>query len=182
MCAHQTAQWPTIRVIEWVHGVIALIIYLSLAVQIFVKNIRVLTFTTYSDTVSVWDLEITQKLRWELLRKPVPQPTQDNVMVRSRRRCCICYGLDRDLSIKNGQIAHLDRRSENPLENNLAFLCLEHHNIYDSTTKQSKNFTPGEVKRYREELYKDMEIYVSLPPIWARIWAYLMRKKNGRLS
>ncbi len=44
MCAHQTAQWPTIRVIEGVHGGTALIIYLRLAAQIFVMNICAVAF------------------------------------------------------------------------------------------------------------------------------------------
>jgi hypothetical protein len=36
----------------------------------------------------------------------------------------------------------------------LAFLCFEHHDQFDSSTSQSKNFTLQEVKRYREELYE----------------------------
>jgi hypothetical protein len=35
----------------------------------------------------------------------------------------------------------------------LAFLCLPHHDQYDSGTSQSKSFRPAEVKVYRDELY-----------------------------
>lgn len=117
----------------------------------------------------------------DALRKPIPQQVQDEIFVRSRRRCCMCYGLHRDMTLKPGQIAHLDRWSDNPAFDNLAFLCFEHHNEYDSVTRQSKNFTSGEVKTYRDELYSDMAIYVGLPEFWARIWAYLMRRKSRRM-
>ncbi|MDH7972128.1 hypothetical protein QH494_08010 [Sphingomonas sp. AR_OL41] len=35
---------------------------------------------------------------------------------------------------------------------NLAYLCLDHHDQYDSRRSQSKGFTVGEVKQYRSEL------------------------------
>jgi hypothetical protein len=55
--------------------------------------------------------------------------------------------------LKVGQIAHLDRDNANHAETNLAFLCFGHHDEYDSTSSQRKNFTKGEVKEFREELY-----------------------------
>jgi hypothetical protein len=55
--------------------------------------------------------------------------------------------------VKKGQIAHLDRRRANSIPENLAFLCLEHHSDYDSTTSQHKNFTIAEVKAARAALY-----------------------------
>ncbi len=88
-----------------------------------------------------------------MVRKKVPQSVEANVLVSSRRRCCLCFGLRRDLGEKGGQIAHLDHNNENNSEENLAFLCLEHHDQYDSRTSQSKNYTISEVKRYRSELY-----------------------------
>ena len=86
-------------------------------------------------------------------RARLDEKTVEKVLVRSRRRCCMCYGLHRDTSIKQGQIAHLDRDSSNPKYDNLAFLCLEHHDQFDSKTSQSKWFVPEEVKKYRDELY-----------------------------
>ena len=43
---------------------------------------------------------------------------------------------------------------------NLAFLCLEHHDSYDSSTSQSKGFISREVKYYWRLLY----LHVQLPP------------------
>lgn len=85
-------------------------------------------------------------------RKPINKEIEADILVESRRRCCICYGLNSDLNIKFGQIAHLDKNNSNNSYDNLAFLCFDHHNQYDSKSSQSKNFTIKEVKRYREEL------------------------------
>jgi hypothetical protein len=94
-----------------------------------------------------------------------------DVVTMSRRRCCLCYALKNDDGEKRGQIAHLDRDSGNSAFDNLAFLCLEHHDLYDSSTSQSKGLTIEEVKRYRTELYA----YVAqrLPPGDAEIIATL---------
>lgn len=86
-------------------------------------------------------------------RAPISEKVQAQVLLRSRRRCCICYGLNRDLAIKGGQIAHLDRDSANPIGDNLAFLCLSHHDEYDSQTSQRKGFMVSEVRHFRDELY-----------------------------
>jgi hypothetical protein len=39
---------------------------------------------------------------------------------------------------------------------NLVWLCLEHHDEFDSHTSQSKGLTPEEVRAYRDRLYKDL--------------------------
>jgi hypothetical protein len=87
-------------------------------------------------------------------RKKIPQSIQDEVITRSGRKCCLCFGINSDRRPKKGQIAHLDQNPENNAIDNLAWLCLEHHDEYDSRTSQSKGLTIGEVKRYREELYE----------------------------
>ena len=87
-----------------------------------------------------------------MARKPLPKAIETSVLVRSRRRCCICFGLDRNTELKSGQIAHLDKNSSNNSEENLAFLCFHHHDEFDSTSSQRKNFTIGEVKEFRDEL------------------------------
>lgn len=84
-------------------------------------------------------------------RKP-PETTQAEILIQSRRRCCVCFGLSRDDAIKKGQIAHLDRNRDNNDPSNLAFLCLEHHDEYDSRTSQSKGLSRLEIQRYRDEL------------------------------
>lgn len=86
-------------------------------------------------------------------RTKVPDATQAEVLVQSRRRCCVCYGLKRDEDVKKGQIAHLDGDRDNNAPSNLAFLCFDHHDEYDSKTSQSKGLHRKEVEVYREELY-----------------------------
>jgi hypothetical protein len=90
-------------------------------------------------------------------RPKVPQITETDVLIKSGRRCALCFGLEGDGRIKQGQIAHLDRNRENNQEDNLAFLCLIHHDQYDTKTSQSKGITQPEVKRYREKLYQAIE-------------------------
>jgi len=94
-------------------------------------------------------------------RKKIPKNIVVDVLTRSRRRCCMCYGLKKDDGIKNGQIVHLDKNSSNNSFNNLAFLCLEHHNEYDSSKSQSKGFTITEAKKYRNELYEKFDYWVG---------------------
>jgi Leucine-rich repeat (LRR) protein len=94
-------------------------------------------------------------------RLKIPPDIETKVLTLSRRRCCLCFGLNGDFGEKKGQIAHLDHdRTNNKLEN-LAFLCLEHHDSYDSKTSQSKGIKEKEVKNYREELY--YHIMTKLP-------------------
>lgn len=86
-------------------------------------------------------------------RKRIPDFTQAEVLVQSRRRCCVCFGLNRDDQVKKGQIAHLDGNRNNDKIENLAFLCFDHHDEYDTSTSQSKGLTIREVLKYREELH-----------------------------
>lgn len=86
-------------------------------------------------------------------RPKVPKSVQTTVLTSSKRRCCICFGLNGDLDIKKGQIAHIDHDSSNNTPDNLAFLCFEHHDEYDSQTSQAKAMLDTEVKAYRADLY-----------------------------
>lgn len=87
-----------------------------------------------------------------MTRPRMPTENETLALVESRRRCCICFALDRDTEIKSGQIAHLDRNNSNHSPANLAFLCLHHHDEYDTTTSQRKGFKIQEVKEYKKEL------------------------------
>jgi len=89
-------------------------------------------------------------------RKRPADVTQFEVLYSSARRCCVCFALNRDYSEKKGQIAHLDRDYSNNSLNNLAWLCLEHHDAYDTRTSQSKGFSESEVRRYRQLLYDEV--------------------------
>lgn len=96
-------------------------------------------------------------------RSGLPYKTETDVLLRSRRRCAICFGLNRDASVKQGQIAHLDRdRSNNKVEN-LAFLCLDHHDQYDSRMSQSKGLKITELKYFRAELEEALRFAFSAP-------------------
>ncbi len=85
-------------------------------------------------------------------RKKDPK-TDEYVLKKSKRRCCLCFGLNCDSMRKRGQIAHLDHDPTNDKLGNLAFLCLDHHDEYDSKTSQSKSIQTNEVKAYRDNLY-----------------------------
>jgi len=87
-----------------------------------------------------------------MARVKIPTAITTELLTSCARRCCLCFGLHNDLREKQGQIAHLDKNPNNHAITNLAFLCLEHHNAYDSITSQSKGITIGEVRQYRKEL------------------------------
>lgn len=100
----------------------------------------------------------------DMARVPVTGDNQDQVLLRSRRRCCVCYGLHGDLSVKQGQIAHLDQDNANSDPDNLAFLCLLHHDQYDGKTSQSKALRESEVKHHRTELYAKIAAGLPIEP------------------
>lgn len=85
-------------------------------------------------------------------RKKTPDAVQAEVLLQSRRRCSVCFGLNRDESVKKGQIAHLDGNPSNNNIGNLVFLCFDHHDEYDSRTSQSKGLLRFEIEKYRDEL------------------------------
>src|SRR5215469_10340830 len=87
-------------------------------------------------------------------RRPISPEVEEQVLTKSRRRCALCFQLKGDTQEKKGQIAQLDHRRSDAIEDNLAFLCLDHHSEYDSTTSQHKNYTIGEVKQARRALYR----------------------------
>jgi len=91
------------------------------------------------------------------VRKPVPPKNETAVLTKSLRRCPLCAYIDGDWKEKEGQIAHLDKNPANGAEDNLAWLCLRHHTLYDSITSQHKNYTIAEVKAHRARLYEVIE-------------------------
>jgi len=94
-------------------------------------------------------------------RKKLRPDIEAQVLTRSRRRCALCFGLNRDTHLKAGQIAHVDHDSSNDDLRNLAFLCLEHHDLYDSKTSQRKNFTLAELQHFQDELDKALESFLG---------------------
>jgi hypothetical protein len=89
-------------------------------------------------------------------RRSIPIAVQTKVLELSGRRCALCFGLHHTLRIPQGQIAHLDRNAANAALANLVFLCLHHHNQYDTRPSQAKGFAPREVAGYRDALYAEI--------------------------
>ena len=56
--------------------------------------------------------------------------------------------------VRRGQIAHINRRADDDRFDNLVWLCLEHHDQYDSPTSQSKNLTADELRAWRLALVR----------------------------
>jgi hypothetical protein len=90
-------------------------------------------------------------------RKSIPADTEHRILDRSRRRCALCVHFHNDWGIRDGQIAHLDRDPSNCTEDNLAYLCLPHHDDYDTKRRQTKNLTIREAKTARDRLYDAIE-------------------------
>jgi hypothetical protein len=101
-------------------------------------------------------------------RRPTPLGVETAVLANSARRCALCFYLNGDLTEKRGQIAHLDRNRNNPAEDNLAFMCLDHHSLFDSKTSQHKNYTIPEVKAARTKLYELVATGNHLSPATAQ--------------
>ena len=91
-----------------------------------------------------------------MARKTIPSSIEIEVLTQSARRCFICFGLYHKFDVVKGQIAHLDQDNTNNKLDNLAFLCLDCHDEYDSKTSQSKGLMQQEVKQYRKLLYQEI--------------------------
>jgi len=100
-----------------------------------------------------------------IYRKKIPQAIEAQVLIQSRRRCCLCFHFHNDIGIKNGQIAHINRRRNDNDESNLAFLCFEHHDQYDSTRSQSKGITSSEIQHAKRLLYNTLSQEMCSEPI-----------------
>jgi hypothetical protein len=90
-------------------------------------------------------------------RKQIPAEVQKEVLLKSRRRCCLCFWLEGIDEVVRGQIAHLDHDASNNALDNLAFLCFDHHDEYDSTPNVSKGLQRPEVIQWRDALYEELE-------------------------
>jgi len=92
-------------------------------------------------------------------RAALPPRLETDVLVQYRRRCCLCYYLqDRRSEVRQGQIAHLNKKSSDHRFENLVWLCMEHHDAFDSRTSQSKGYTTGEVRHHRDALLKELSL------------------------
>src|SRR4051812_6867752 len=89
-------------------------------------------------------------------RAAISKEIETAVLTASRRKCCLCYYLDGRQEKRKGQIAHINHDRSDPTFENLVWLCLEHHDEFDSNTSQSKGITPEEVKKYRDRLHREL--------------------------
>ncbi|MGA9040786.1 MAG: hypothetical protein WB421_09645 [Terriglobales bacterium] len=95
-------------------------------------------------------------------RKSFAGAIETEVLIRCLRRCALCFALAGDTSVKRGQLAHIDRNPVNASKENAAFLCMPHHDEYDSTSRQTKRITPTELKAHQESLHN----YLESPGAW----------------
>jgi hypothetical protein len=97
-----------------------------------------------------------QRTRGSSPRKPATKVVEADVVLRCRRRCCLCFFLDGVKERRRGQIAHLNRNRSDTRFDNLVFLCMDHHDEYDSRPSQSKGLIEAEVRQYRDQLYASL--------------------------
>ena len=100
-----------------------------------------------------------------MARERIPTEISTSVLVKSRRRCSLCTALNRDYEIKTGQIAHLNHNASDNRSENLVFLCLQHHDQYDSGTSQSKGLMRQELVEYRNALHQWVESDLAWPHV-----------------
>ncbi len=93
------------------------------------------------------------------IRPSIPDKVLTELLVRCERKCCMCFMFEKDLSEKDGQVAHIDRNPENNTISNLAFLCLRHHNKYDGRPSQAKRYKPSELLMWRSKLYIHLDTF-----------------------
>jgi hypothetical protein len=101
-------------------------------------------------------------MRRRCKRIPISAEVEKHVLLASRRRCCICYFLQRKDEERKGQLAHLSHDPSDSSFENIVWLCLEHHDAFDSRTAQSKGYTVAEVRAHRNHLYEHFRSV--LPP------------------
>lgn len=90
-------------------------------------------------------------------RADTSKAVETQVLVASRRRCCLCYFLSGIKTSQKGQIAHLNHDPSDSDFSNLVYLCLNHHDDFDSRTSQAKGYTSAEVAEYRNRLYQELD-------------------------
>ncbi|MCE7869178.1 hypothetical protein DYH09_02240 [bacterium CPR1] len=89
----------------------------------------------------------------------IPPSNVNKILKVSERVCALCYQFERDLSVKRqGHVAHIDRKPPGEKRNhkvdNLCWLCLAHHDLYDSTPRLSKGLQPAELRAYRDKVHQ----------------------------
>jgi len=86
-------------------------------------------------------------------RPPIPTETVNKLLYESKRTCCICRDESRSVIIHHIEEWHINH---NHNEENLAVLCLQHHDEAHTQRKLSLNLSPKSIldskKRWIEEV------------------------------
>jgi len=77
-------------------------------------------------------------------RIPIPQSVQDAVLLANRHACCVCQG-------KKVQLHHIDENPANNAAENIAALCLDHHDQASMSIGLTKKLQPHQVKIYKAQ-------------------------------
>lgn len=79
-------------------------------------------------------------------REKIPVSLSDRVLFECNRTCCICQTPG-----KTAQIHHIDHDSSNNDFNNLIVVCLECHSDIHTKKSFGRNWTVGQLKKYKDE-------------------------------
>jgi hypothetical protein len=112
------------------------------------------------------------------VRKKWPKVVEAQILLASKRRCAFCFGLRGDSRAKKGQVAHIDRDASNSAEDNGAWLCTPHHGEYDSVSRQTKRYTPEELRAYKTMVIEHMK----QPLVWPDASATVPRQRGSGVS
>ena len=107
-------------------------------------------------TIVRFEWNVSMSTKAPAKRSRISEEVEQQIIRQSKRRCCLCFGLNGDEREKSGQLAHINRDPANSDEQNLAYLCLEHHSAYDTTSSQTRRFKPDELRHYKTHLYKHL--------------------------
>jgi hypothetical protein len=86
-------------------------------------------------------------------RTPIPDDISAEVMFQHDRTCCICH--QRELAV---QIHHIDEKPTNHRINNLAVLCLEHHEQTQTRGGFAKKLKAADVVRSRDDWVRRVQL------------------------
>jgi hypothetical protein len=124
-----------------------------------------------------------------MARKPIPKKTKLKIMYDSQYACVVCQK-------RGSHIHHIDQNNSNNDENNLVFLCTEHHDEAHTTHQLSQNLSSAALhdakEKWLNEVQKKRELSSTLSgqlvitkdnPI-ASIglsWGYINHKRVGQI-
>jgi hypothetical protein len=77
-------------------------------------------------------------------RPGIPQKVASFVLISNRQSCCVCQKFQ-------VQLHHIDENPENNSPDNLAVLCLSHHDLASMKIGLSKKLRPEDIRRYKKE-------------------------------